>query len=51
MIEYRPYPALCAVNCSGCGHPTVTAAICARPDLCYPCFAASLLAAEDGDPR
>jgi hypothetical protein len=38
-------------DCSECGRPTVVTPICARPDLCYPCFAASLLAAKDGDPR
>ena len=35
-------------DCSSCGRPTVTTAICARPDLCHPCFVASLLAAKEG---
>jgi hypothetical protein len=42
-------PQLFAVDCSGCGQPTVTSELCERPDLCYPCFAAPLLAAKDGD--
>lgn len=31
-------PQLYAVDCSECGRPTVTASLCDRPDLCYPCF-------------
>jgi hypothetical protein len=34
--------ALYAVDCSECGRPTVTSEICTRPDLCHPCFAATL---------
>jgi ribosomal protein S27E len=33
---------LYAVNCSDCGHPTVVTGIEARPDLCHPCFVATL---------
>jgi len=36
-------------DCSNCGRPTVTTPICVRPDLCRPCFTASLLAAKEGD--
>jgi hypothetical protein len=40
---------LYAVNCSSCGQPTVTSVICTRPDLCYPCFVATI-SSEGGEP-
>ena len=30
------------VTCSACGRPTVATGIETRPDLCHPCFMASL---------
>jgi hypothetical protein len=44
-------PVLIERDCSNCGRPTVVTTICARPDLCHPCFGASLLAAKNGDDR
>jgi hypothetical protein len=33
------------ITCSNCGEKAVTTSICVRPDLCHPCFVATVEAA------
>jgi endogenous inhibitor of DNA gyrase (YacG/DUF329 family) len=44
MHDHGVMPRLFAVDCSECGRPTVTSEINVRPDLCHPCFTATLTA-------